>query len=265
MATIRVMSEPAALLDALKHTLRVRRVTYRALARRIGMSESGVKKLFSAGDCSLSRLEIMCVAIGVSVADLAAHAEAARRQPVRLSRSQLVFFRANPPCFYFLWELINLGFDVNAVAKRHGLDDRDRRTYLTALASQRCLEVADGVAIDTYGFRHGIQIEADVATLLFHPQQDALLARARSLPKNDDASSLASLGMQVLRVRRQTVQELKDEAVARCAELDRRARRDAIGARPEDLVEIGMMGVMAPFTLADEISLRRPQIRRARP
>src|SRR5262245_24995659 len=60
----------ARLFDALKRLLRARKVTYAELGRRLRLSESGVKKIFSGEDCSLVRLGQMADAVGFSLGEL---------------------------------------------------------------------------------------------------------------------------------------------------------------------------------------------------
>ena len=54
----------------LKRTLRAKGVTYRDLAKHLGLSESGVKKMFLAKDLPLGRLIEIAEWLGVSAADL---------------------------------------------------------------------------------------------------------------------------------------------------------------------------------------------------
>ena len=59
-----------ALLGALKRALKNAGVTYAEIARRIGLSEASVKRVFHQGDMPLSRLEAIADIAGVTLADL---------------------------------------------------------------------------------------------------------------------------------------------------------------------------------------------------
>ena len=262
------MVDAPHVLVALKQAIRARRITYRALAGRLAMSESGVKKLFASGDCSIGRVLAICDAIGVSLEDLAREVEAAGGKPAALSPTQAAFFLQNPQCFYYLWELIANNFDPRAVAKIYGLDGHAQERYLIALQAQGCVRVAvNGAICGVNGFRHGVQLPHELAKVLFHSQQVALLERARSERKSaddNDPDSMASLGMARLRLRRDTVIELKKSLRTQAIELEQRSRRDVLTARPEDCIDVGLMTVLAPFKLADLISLARPRIKAVR-
>ena len=64
------MGSPEAVMQALRGELRSAGITYRMLARRIGMSESSMKRVFSQGDMSLTRLALICKAAGVTMEDV---------------------------------------------------------------------------------------------------------------------------------------------------------------------------------------------------
>ena len=65
------MARTAALVDNLKRELRARNITYAAVAKRLGMSEASVKRMFSQKEFTLSRLDAICDAAGIEFSDLA--------------------------------------------------------------------------------------------------------------------------------------------------------------------------------------------------
>ncbi|HET8707075.1 MAG TPA: helix-turn-helix transcriptional regulator [Pseudomonadales bacterium] len=64
------MRQTHALLQTYKAELKKRRLTYRDVAVRVGLSEASVKRLFSSGSLTVDRLEALCDAIEISLADL---------------------------------------------------------------------------------------------------------------------------------------------------------------------------------------------------
>lgn len=64
------MSSPEHVLDALRAQLRAAGITYKALAERIGVSESSVKRMFGQKDMALSRLAEICQATGIAMEDV---------------------------------------------------------------------------------------------------------------------------------------------------------------------------------------------------
>jgi transcriptional regulator with XRE-family HTH domain len=65
------MARTAALVDGLKRELRARNITYAAVARRLGLSEASVKRMFSRKEFTLSRLDAICELAGLEFSDLA--------------------------------------------------------------------------------------------------------------------------------------------------------------------------------------------------
>ena len=66
------MSTTVHLIALLKSELRSAGITYAALAERLGMAESSVKRMFAkGGDMPLSRIDDICRVLNVDFADLA--------------------------------------------------------------------------------------------------------------------------------------------------------------------------------------------------
>lgn len=66
------MSTTADLIAQLKTELKAAGITYAALAKRLGMAESSVKRMFSkGGDMPVSRIDEICRVISLDFADLA--------------------------------------------------------------------------------------------------------------------------------------------------------------------------------------------------
>ena len=82
------MSQAAQLVDLLKQGLRDRGITYLDLARRLGVSESSVKRLFSRRRLSLDRLEAICRQMDMDISDLLELARANEGRITQLSEAQ---------------------------------------------------------------------------------------------------------------------------------------------------------------------------------
>jgi DNA-binding Xre family transcriptional regulator len=82
------MSSPEQVLDVLRAELRAAGITYKALAERIGMSESSVKRMFGQKDMALSRLANICKAAGIALEDVLRRAADLRPQADTLTLTQ---------------------------------------------------------------------------------------------------------------------------------------------------------------------------------
>ena len=82
------MSSPEAIMQALRSEMRAAGITYKQLAQRLAMSESSMKRVFSQGDMSLSRLAQVCKAVGVAMEDVLRQAADAVPQADTLTLAQ---------------------------------------------------------------------------------------------------------------------------------------------------------------------------------
>lgn len=71
------MSGTAAVVEALKRTLRARRITYARVAHALGLSEASMKRMFSRGHFTLDRFERVCELAGTSLTELAREIDSA--------------------------------------------------------------------------------------------------------------------------------------------------------------------------------------------
>lgn len=72
----------------LKSELKAAGITYKDLARRIGLAESSVKRLFSSGDLSLSRIDDVLRVLKMDFAELSRRIADAKPLPRELTLEQ---------------------------------------------------------------------------------------------------------------------------------------------------------------------------------
>ena len=65
------MAHTGALVEVLKRELRSRGVTYAQVARKLGLSEASVKRMFSRRNFTLKRLDQVCQLTNADFSDLA--------------------------------------------------------------------------------------------------------------------------------------------------------------------------------------------------
>lgn len=83
------------LIDVVKKALRQRGLTYAKLAAGLNLSEASVKRLFSARDMKVSRLEQICRLMGIEIADLLESVQAADGRLSELTEEQELALVAN--------------------------------------------------------------------------------------------------------------------------------------------------------------------------
>jgi len=242
------------LMNTLKATLRARGWTYARLGEAIGLSESGVKKIFAAEDGSFERVVRICDALDLGLEELLALVDASPA-PWRLTEEQEALFRRDPRCWWFLQALSAQRWDADAVARRHDLEPVRVEGWLAALERRGVirrtptgqLHPADAAGSPWQaGPAHGDAVVA--------PQQDALLAHARERIRDRDAHPLpghTECGYGQLRLSPEAILELKQALRDVVSEFATRSRRQQLLRGGDGLVEVGVLTVMAPFSLAD--------------
>lgn len=102
-ATKKEPTEYRLAISRLKLALKERTLTYRELAAAIGLSESGIKKIFAAKDGSFQRLVEICRYIGISITELL---EDTRTLNVGFTEQQQKEFLKQPILFHYYWLLV---------------------------------------------------------------------------------------------------------------------------------------------------------------
>lgn len=135
------MSESAQIVAVLKRSLKARGTTYRDLARAVGLSEASIKRIFSEGTFTLERLEQICAAAGLSIAELvklASPQASAAGQQLTLAQEQALAADAHVlSCFYLLLN----GREPNAIGAELNLNERELRRALVRLDAAKLIEL----------------------------------------------------------------------------------------------------------------------------
>jgi DNA-binding Xre family transcriptional regulator len=135
------VNETKQLLETLKRCLRARGVTYHRLGRALGLSESSVKRLFSDESFTLVRLERVCAALDMTVADLVRMTAGTRdAQTFSLTLDQERTLASDASLLALFYLLLN-GRTVEAAERRLGLNPRAMRALLDRLVEAQLVEV----------------------------------------------------------------------------------------------------------------------------
>src|SRR3990170_8734458 len=135
------MNETRNLLETLKRCLRARGVTYHKLGRALGLSESSVKRLFSDESFTVARLERVCAALDMTVADLVRMSAGTRdAQTFSLTLEQERTLASDASLLALFYLLLN-GRSAEAAERRLGLNPRSMRALLDRLAEAQLVDV----------------------------------------------------------------------------------------------------------------------------
>lgn len=101
------MPARSRLVEALKQALRARGLTYAQLARRLGLSEPTVKRMFSRGSFTLARIESILRVLDLEFYDLARMSRGAAGGPAQLTLEQETTLARDARLLSVFWLLLN--------------------------------------------------------------------------------------------------------------------------------------------------------------
>jgi hypothetical protein len=113
-----------SIFAALKRIVRARRLTYAEIAPRVGLSESGLKKIFAQEDCTLSRLYEIAAAIGVPMGEIFEAAAQAPLEHVALTPEQQRALLEDATLLAVFWKLSVERWSPKRIARELALNDR---------------------------------------------------------------------------------------------------------------------------------------------
>jgi DNA-binding Xre family transcriptional regulator len=148
------MDETRQIVDTLKRMLKSRDVTYQSLGRRINLSEASVKRVFAQRTFSLKRLEQICRALDMSLADLLRTVDPKDHRATTLSLEQEAALAKDSVLFSYFCLLLNGLTDVE-IRRYYEFDEPQTRRLLDRLAE---LDLAEVLPKRRHRLRVGRQI-----------------------------------------------------------------------------------------------------------
>jgi transcriptional regulator with XRE-family HTH domain len=102
------VAQASEVIDVLKRELKARGLTYAQVAKKIGMSEASVKRMFSERNFTLARLDQILAATGIEFADLTRQFGREEHLLTRLTDEQEREIVAEPKLFLVAVAVLNL-------------------------------------------------------------------------------------------------------------------------------------------------------------
>lgn len=131
------------LIDALKRVLKSRHVTYADLARRIGMSEASIKRVFSQRTFTLARLQQVLGALEIDFFELAKLARGASDAPQQMSEAQEHALALEPRLMGVFYLLFN-DWQPAQILARYELTEAELTKLLVKLDRLMLIELLPG-------------------------------------------------------------------------------------------------------------------------
>lgn len=137
------MAEQALIVAELKRALRERDLTYADVARKLELSVATVKRLFSTGDFSLQRVDVICELIGVTLRELLEQASERAQPTNQLTLSQEQEIVADPRLLFVTWLVLNR-MQFEDIVRQYHFTDRELLKYLIRLDRLKVIELQPG-------------------------------------------------------------------------------------------------------------------------
>jgi len=128
------------LMAELKKILKRKKIKYSDLALELDISESSIKRLMSADDGSLSKIEAICDAVGINFFDLALLTKEDKPRNFYLTKEQDAFFAKNTHYFYFFTLIYEEFYTLSQIKKKYKLTEKSMMKYLKKLEDLEMLE-----------------------------------------------------------------------------------------------------------------------------
>jgi DNA-binding Xre family transcriptional regulator len=136
--------EHSLYLGALKRALRARGLTYADLAAQLGMSESGVKKMFNAKDMSFRRVVQICGALDILPGQLFTLSERAVIAEITLTDEQQEALIRHELLLAVYWRVAVEKREPRDIASLHRLDRTQLKRLLDRLVKLELLSFRRG-------------------------------------------------------------------------------------------------------------------------
>lgn len=128
------------LINTLKQALRAQKLTYADVARRLRLSVASVKRIFSRGDVSLSRLEAICDLAGLELSELVERMAASEPLISELTPDQERELIGNPRLLLLCYLLVN-HWEVSEITKYFEVDTAEAKKLLRRLRDLNLIEI----------------------------------------------------------------------------------------------------------------------------
>lgn len=131
---IKDLSQYEHVMSKVKALLKARKITYIQLASRLGLSESGLKKVLNARDGSFERITEISRELGVALSDLLEE-KSSEIYPVSFTPAQQELFLKTPLAFEVFWKLVYERRTLEAITTAKKMEPKEIAKILRALDS----------------------------------------------------------------------------------------------------------------------------------
>ncbi|KYG66866.1 hypothetical protein AZI86_07475 [Bdellovibrio bacteriovorus] len=233
------------LSEGLRNILKTRNVTYKDIAAKLEMSESGVKKMLTANDISYNKLNAILEMLDLKIDDVVSIAPKPYK---KLTEEQERFFEKNPKHFNFFIQLHHHKMKAERLKKANNKLSKEKITkFLEDLERINVLKTIDG---DIHSLlEEGFQA-SEKFNERFRVQYDVLIKSLVGI-KNGEWKSWMFEGLGTFSLSQKSALELRNEMQALLDEFSARSEREKKLHDPKELVNTGTLFLNVPLKIQD--------------
>jgi transcriptional regulator with XRE-family HTH domain len=146
------VADKALIVAELKLALRERGLTYSAVAKKLGLSIASVKRLFSNGDLSLTRVDQICELLETGLAEILSRARE-RPSTNQLTLAQEQEIVSDPKLFLIAWLVINR-VPLEEIVRSYKFSEREVLRFFYKLDQLKVIELQPGNRVRLLVSRH---------------------------------------------------------------------------------------------------------------
>lgn len=243
----------------LKRLMKRRQLTYRELAEKVGLSESGVKKLMTGSDLSIVRLSQICEALDIRLLEFTQSLEVRDFEDTNFSEDQQREMLRQPELFFLYWKLVFERCPLAMVKQELDFDSELLQKLLLRLDKLNLIKVFSAEKIQLPKLRPIRSFgEGELVDTVYRDWSSALLQHLASGEQRNDGYFL----LRGLKMRAESFQSLLQGLRELEEEFVNRAIREMKIYRYQDLVPISWVSGLLPTSFVSIVQKKNPLLRR---
>lgn len=201
----------------LKEMMKEQGLTYKDLARQLQISESGVKKLFQADDCSIARLEQIAQVLQIDLATLILRAQDnSEFEQFEVDAKSQEFLQKNPLALNIYWLLLIEELNPSEILARYKISQAALYKCLSELDRRNLIEwkAKDRVQLSTRNKPFLVKADGPLMKIWMSRFADSIMDEVSEPPAGQKAPDFPAFAQRFLRLKPSSIKELRRRMVA---------------------------------------------------
>lgn len=239
-----VQNKLRPILEELKSILKLRKLNYSKLAKKIGISESAVKKIFTNNDCSFLRLQSICAALEVELSSVLISAANSRPiKAIKLTSAQERALKKDKKLLVLYALLKARDFNIGSIEKL-GANKQIIENLTNRLEKIGLVRRTLGCTIEPYDGNG-----AEISNSLYKAYFDVYALNLIDSLKIDwaEKNSHVDITFYNYKARSSTIQNMIQTFAALQQEFEARITREERFSKPEELQDVAIFTAIKPI------------------